>query len=388
MTLKAWLVALYILAASLPSRASADERLRSLGMGGTRIATRTADAGIFGNPASLIHVQNHNLAFGIAAENLHWGELPKTSRRALPGAMPFEDKHQFAAEAGIDVYPASYYSHAFGKWGTSIGYATTFTHFANVTFSATRAEYDTNNRQFSSQTDLSTDYALFREGRWILCLGRQIGKTVAGARLKWITQNVRRGTLVSTLNLAARHGPDIDTRTPEQFIPAIVEALQFGDRVRDIIHENHPEIDRTSGQLELDVGLQHEVRFSRLKPIQVGVLFENILRADLVEPLPLKLGIGIAYEPLEWIALAADVSRATGTSGMDWALGTEFHRAWENGFAMALRMGTGRVEATPHFSIGIALTLGTLSTEYTLRSPFTNIPITAASHLVAFTLHW
>ena len=371
------LIVLYLCAAGFPGRAAADEKLRIVGMGGTRIATRAADAGIFGNPASLVHVQNHHLAFGIATENLRWGELPK------------QEREQLVAEAGIDVYPATYYSHAFGKWGISLGYAATFTNFANFTFDATQAEYDRNNRRFSAQTDLNTEYALFREGRWVLCLGREIGKTFAGARLKWITQNVRRGTLVSTLDLAARHGPDVDTRAPEQFIPAIVDELQFGDRVRDISHENQPEMDSTAGRLEFDVGFQRDVQFSRLKPIQVGVLFENLLRANLVEPLPFRLGIGIAYQPLEWITLAADVSRTTGESGVDWAIGAECHTGeWKTNFAAALRIGAGRVAVSNHFSLGIALRLGTLWTEYTLRSPFTSIPITEAHHLFAFTLHW
>ena len=377
MNLKVLFIALYLFAIGFPSRAFADERLRIVGMGGTRIATRAADAGIFGNPASLVHVQNHHLAFGIATENLHWGELPKRERE------------QLVVEAGIDVYPTTYYSHAFGKWGVSIGYAATFTNFADFTFAATRAEYDRSNRRFSAQTDLNTEYALFREGRWVLCLGRAIGKTVAGARLKWVTQNVRRGTLMSTLNLAARHGLDIDARTPEQFIPAIVEELQFGDRVRDILHENHPELERTAGGLEFDVGFQRDVQFSRLKPIQVGVLFENLLRADLVEPLPLRLGIGIGYRPLEWIVLAADVFRVTGERDMDWAIGAECYTGkWHTHFAAALRIGTGRVAGTNHFSIGIALRLGTLWTEYTLRSPFTGIPMTEANHLLGLTLQW
>lgn len=395
MNLKVLFIALYLFAIGFPLCVFADERLRIVGMGGTRIATRAADAGIFGNPASLVRVQNHNIAFGLAAENLHWTE---TNRRNLPVAMLLSDREQFTAEVGIDVYPAVYYSHAFGKWGISIGYAAAFTNTANFTLSATRAEYDTNNRRFSAQTDLNTDYALFREGRWMLCLARQIGQTVTGARFKWIRQNVRRGTLVSTLNLAARHGAEVDARTPAQFIPAIVEALEFGDRVRDIIHNDYPEISRTTGRLEFDVGFHRDFQLSRLKPIRVGILFENLLRADVVEPLPFRLGIGIAHEPLDWIVLAADVSRATGEGGMgkggiDYALGAEFHTGeWKTDFAAALRIGTSRVAAIHHFSMGIALTLGTLSTAYTLRSPFTSISMIAASHLashlLALTLHW
>ena len=88
----------------------ANEMLRIAGMGGTRIATSADDAGIFGNPASLVSVKHHNLALGIAAENLHWTELPKHGRE------------QFVAEANIDLYPSVYYSQAFGEWGVSAGY--------------------------------------------------------------------------------------------------------------------------------------------------------------------------------------------------------------------------------------------------------------------------
>ena len=103
----------------IPSSSMANEMLRIAGMGGTRIATSADDAGIFGNPASLVSVKHHNLALGIAAENLHWTELPKQGRE------------QFVAEANIDLYPSVYYSQAFGEWGVSAGYTSTSTNFAD-----------------------------------------------------------------------------------------------------------------------------------------------------------------------------------------------------------------------------------------------------------------
>ena len=66
---------------------------------------------------------------------------------------------------------------------------------------------------------------------------------------------------MSTLNLAARHGSDVDVNAPQQLIEAIVEEVQFGDRVRDIVHEQQSTFDRRANRLELDIGFQREVWF-------------------------------------------------------------------------------------------------------------------------------
>lgn len=308
---------LCILAAVIPPLSLANEMLRIAGMGGTRIATSAEDTGIFGNPASLVHVKHHNLAFGAAAENVHWAELPKHGTT------------QLAAEANIDISPALYYSHAFGKWGVSAGYAARFTNFANFTFESTRAEYNRNSRQFSATTDLLTDYNLLQERSWVIGFSRELGKSAAGLRLRLLRQVVNRGTVISTLNLEARHGPEVDVDVPEELIEAIVEELQFGNRVRDIVHERQPMLERTVNRLELDIGFQRPVWFDRKQtnpPLLVGVLFENLLHADLVEPLPFRVGIGVAYQPLAWITVAADLSRATEPSKVNYAVGAELHK--------------------------------------------------------------
>ncbi len=371
------ILVLWTLVAFIPSSSTANEMLRIAGMGGTRIATSADDAGIFGNPASLVSVKHHNIALGFTAENLHWTELPKQNR------------DQFVAETNIDLYPSIYYSHVFGEWGVSAGYTATLTNFANFTVSATRADYDINARRFTAETDLITDYSLFREERWVLALSRRVAESVVGARLKWVGQDVNTGAVVSTLNLAARHGPDVDAHAPEQLIEAITEELQFGDRVRDIIHEEQPTFERTAKRLELDIGLQHEVWFGEDRtypPLQVGVLFENVLRANLVEPLPFRLGAGVAYAPLEWILVAADLWRNTGQSGASFAVGTELHKTWNrtSPISVALRLGAGRVDSVLHFSAGAGLRLGTTYLEYTVG--FGSFTYASNRHLFAFTL--
>ena len=363
----------------MPSSSTANEMLRIAGMGGTRIAMLTDDAGIFGNPASLVSVKHHNLALGIAAGNIHWTELPKHGTT------------QFAAEANIDLSPAFYYSSAFSKWGVSIGYAVKSTNFANFTFDRTHAEYNRNSRQFTATTDLFTDYNLLQEGSWIAGFSREFGKSTAGARLKWVRQAVDRGTTISTLNLAARHGPEVDVEMPEELIEAIIDELQFGDRVREIVHERQPTLERTVNRLELDIGFQREVWFNAAQtnpPLQIGILFENVLRADLVEPLPFRFGIGVAYEPLRWVTVATDLWRDTGQNGISFAIGGELHKTWTGAVpkTVALRVGIGRAHSEFYSSLGVALRLGTTYLEYT--TSIENGAYDSNKHLFAFTLRF
>ena len=373
------ILALCLLAAVIPVSSTANEMLRIAGMGGTRIATSADDAGIFGNPASLVSVKHHNIALGITFENLHWTELPKQNRE------------QFVAETNIDLYPSVYYSYTFGEWGVSAGYIAQLTNFANFTFHPTRAEYDITARRFSAETDLITNYSLFREDSWVLGLSRKVGESVVGTRLKWVAQDVKTGTVVSTLNLMARHGPNVDIHAPDQLIETIAEELQFGDRIREIVHEHQPTFDRTANRLELDIGFQRDVWFDADRaypPLQVGVLFENFLRANLVEPLPFRLGIGVAYEPLEWIVVGADLWRDTGYGGLGFALGAELHKMWGDvsPIAVALRMGAGRVSSALHFSAGAGLRLGTTYLEYAVR--LGSFTYESNRHLFAFTLRF
>ncbi len=372
-------LAFCILAAIIPSSSTANEMLRITGMGGTRIATLTDDAGVFGNPASLVYVKHHNLALGIAAENIHWSELPKHGTT------------QFVAEVNIDVSPALYYSSAFGKWGISVGYAARSSNFVNFTFDRTYAEYNRNSRQFTATTDLFTDYNLLQEGSWITGFSHKFGKSAAGARLRWVRQVVDRGTAISTLNLAARHGPEVDVEIPEELIEAIVDELQFGDRIREIVHERQPTLERTVNRLELDIGFQREIWFDAAQmnpPLQIGILFENVLRADLVEPFPFRLGIGAAYEPLQWVTVATDLWRDIGQGGIGFAIGGELHKTWTGAApkTVALRAGAGRANSDFHLYLGVGLRLGTTYLEY--ATDIENFTDESNKHLFAFTLRF
>ncbi len=263
--------------------------------------------------------------------------------------------------------------------------------FCDFTLESTHAEYRRNSRQFSATTDLFTRYDLLQERSWTIGISRELGKSATGLRLRLLKQVVNRGMMISTLNLEARHGPEVDMDVPEELIEAIVEELQFGDRVRDIVHERQSTLERTVNRLELDIGFQRPIWFDPKQtnpPLLVGVLFENLLRADLVEPHPFRIGMGAAYEPLEWLTVAADLWRDAGQQGISFAIGSEFQKTWTGTVpkAAALRLGAGRTDATLHFSFGVGLRLGTTYLEYTLM--FGNFTYESYKHLFAFTLRF
>lgn len=348
-------------------------------MGGTRIATSAEDAGIFGNPASLVSIRGHNFAFGIGSEDTYWTELPK------------QGTTQFAAEVNLDISPGFYYSQTFRGWGVSGGYTTELTNFANFRLERTNAEYDRRARQFSSTTDLFTDYDLRQEGHWVIGFGRTLGSTAAGARLRWVRQAVYRGTTLTTLNLAARHGPEVDITAPEALIAAIIDEIQFGDRVRDIVHDRQPSLESVVNRLELDIGFQHKIWLDPNRerpPLLLGALCENLLRADLVEPLPFRVGIGAAYRPLEWVSIASDLWRAFGQKGVNFAFGGELRKTWTSDApkSVAFRAGIERRYTDLYLSWGIGGRLGTTYLEYTMG--FRGFINELNRHLLAFTLRF
>ena len=368
-----------VLTATLPALSPANELLRIAGMGGTRIATSADDAGPFGNPASVVYTTHHNVALGISLEDLYWTELPKSGTE------------QLVAETGIDISPGLYYSYVFSKWGVSAGYTVRSANFANFTLERTDSEYNRNQRQFTAKTDFITDYNLRQEQTWLLGFSREFKKVTAGARFKWVKQTVDRGTLVSTVNLAARHGPEVDVDIPEELVAAITEELQFGDRVREIVHVRQSFLDRTVRRLELDIGFQREVWLDPQHthpPLQVGVLFENLLRADLVEPFPFRLGIGVAYEPLKRVTVAADLWRDIGQRDVGFAIGGELYKMWSGEIpkSVALRVGTGRSDATAYASVGAGVRIGTTYLEYS--AVLGDFAYESVKHLFAFTLRF
>lgn len=376
------------------SSSYANGMLRIQGMGGARIATHARDAGIFGNPASLGQVKTHNIAGGITTEKLSWRELPTLNTE------------HFKGETNFDILPSSYYSNVFGTIGVSIGNNARFLNYGTITILPANFNYDLNDRQFTADASTLTNYNLTHETQRIIGLGRIFGRSMVGVRLKWITQNINTGQVLSTFNLAVQHDTDINTQDPEQLIHAITEELHAitedldsVNREVDIVHEDTPTREQTENGFGIDIGFQYDLKFGKqdYESIAVGLLVENLLPTDFVEPHPTKFGVGLAYEPVKGIHIAAD-TWYTAEQSVNFAIGTELYLSRKiapdvgttplGKSLIALRLGVGSIDESLYYGAGIGITHGTFSIEYTLKNQLKDQPILEASHMLALTVHF
>ena len=361
----------------LGSRGVADEKLRIVGMGGVKIGVYAPDAGIFGNPAALLGVAENNLSISASVENYRYDKPPGTTGS------------QFFATLNFDSQPSVYYSRSFGDFGVSVGYTGMFDGFAEIEVEPTRSEYIIDQRSFSATTNMVTDYALLWESGWSIGFSRRLKDSLVGFRLKRVSQTSKRGQILSGVSLRAEHGSDVNINDPRALIPAIINSLDLDDPAQYFDSVDAPSQDLTVRGFELDLGYQREETL-RNRPLRAGLIVENLFQRKLIEPLPLKLGVGIAHEPFDWMTLGFDISRVFGHRGLDFAIGGELHESWTRGFkgATALRGGISRIDATGMFSVGITFTLGSLHSGYTLKKRFTGQPFGEATHLFASTVRF
>ena len=355
----------------------ANEKLRTAGMGGVKIGIYAPDAGIFGNPASLLGVAENNLSFSVSAENYRYDKPPAT------------DDNLFFAALNFDSQPSVYYSRSFGDFGVSVGYAGMLNGFAKIEVEPTRSEYIVDQRRFSATTDMVTAYDLLWESGWSIGFSRKLKNSLVGFRLKRVSQTSKRGKILSSVNLTAQHGSDVNINDPRALIPAIINSLDLDDPAQYFDSVDESSQDLTVHSFELDLGYQGEVVVQD-RLLRAGLIVENLFQRKLVEPLPLKVGIGAAHEPFDWMTLGLDISRVFGHRGLDFAIGGELHESWTRGFkgAAALRCGVSRIDATEMFSVGISFALGSLHLGYTLNKQFTRQPFGEATHLFASTIRF
>ncbi len=361
----------------LGSTGVANEKLRIAGMGGVKIGVHAPDAGIFGNPAALMSVAENNLSISVSAENYRYHKPPVT-----------EDS-LFFATLNFDSQPSVYYSRSFGDFGISVGYAGMLNGFAEIEVEPTRSEYIVDQRRFSATTSMVTDYNLLWESGWRIGFSRKIKDSLVGFRLKRVSQTSKRGQILSAVSLRAQHSSDVNINDPRALIPAIINSLDLDDPAQYFDSVDEPSQDLTIRGFELDLGYQREETL-RNRLLRAGLIVENLFQRKLIEPLPLKLGVGIAHEPFDWMTVGLDISRVFGHRGLDFAIGGELHKSWTRGFkgAAALRGGISRINATGMFSVGISFALGSLHSGYTLHKRFTGQPFGEAIHLFASTVRF
>ncbi len=369
-----------LLSIVIASTGTADEKLRIAGMGGVKIGTNASDAGLFGNPAALLGVEANNLSLAFSVENYRYDKLPET------------DTIKFAAALTLDTLPSIYYSRAYGDFGISVGYAAALNNSATFNLEGTQSDYVVGEQRFSATTTMMTDYELLWEYGWAVGFSKRLNEGLMGIRLKRMSQQAKRGKILSSLNLVAQHQSDVNINDPRKLIPAIIDSLDFADLARYFDSVDKPTQDLTVTKFEIDLGYQRDFSIQALggRNIRAGMVVENLLQRKLVQPLPLKFGIGVAYEPFEWMSLGLDLWRVSGHRGLDFAIGWELYRAWKRGFtgAAALRGGLNRIDATEAFSIGVSFALGSLHWEYTLNKRFRNQSLGEATHLFASTVRF
>ncbi|MCZ6678922.1 MAG: hypothetical protein O7E52_16945 [Candidatus Poribacteria bacterium] len=369
-----------LLSTLICSTGTADEKVRIAGMGGVRIGMNAPDAGLFGNPAALLEVEANNLSVALSIENYHYEELPETPLL------------QFASELTLDSRPSIYYSRSYGDWGISVGYTATLENDAEFEVEETRSVYIVDQQQFLATTNMLTNYNLLWEYGWGVGFSKKLDEGVIGIRLKRLSQNAKRGLILSAVNLDAQHGSDVNINDPRELIPAIIDAIDFSEPTQYFDAEDQPTQDLTVTKFELDLGYQRDFAMDFLggRRLRTGLVIENLLQRKLVEPLPLRFGIGAAYQPLNWIAVGLDTWRVSGHRGLDFAIGWELHDAWERGFtgAVALRGGLSRIDTVSAFSLGVSFALGSAYWEYTLSKRFHDQPLSQATHLFASTVRF
>ena len=165
----------------------ANEKLRIVGMGGVKIGIYAPDAGIFGNPASLLGVAENNLSLSVSAENYRYDKPPAT------------DDNLFLATLNFDSQPSVYYSRHFGDFGVSVGYAGMLNGFAKIEVEPTRSEYIVDQRRFSATTNMVTAYDLLWESGWSIGFSRTLKDSLVGFRLKRVSQTSKRGKILYRL---------------------------------------------------------------------------------------------------------------------------------------------------------------------------------------------
>ena len=373
------LVAIYLLFRA--SVGSASDTLKIGGMGGVAAALRTDDAGLLGNPASLLQCQDNILSAIFSIENFEYKELTEKSGE------------QFRSRFIFLTHPSVYYSRIIGSTGFTVGILSELSTNAHFTLKSTKSDYIVNERKFSADTDLLIDYDLLWEQQLVIGIARRLSDFAVGTRAKFIRQRVtKNGQRISSLNLESVHGPEINPNDPRDLIPAIIDSLELDDPAKYISHEDLPDQDTLSTGFEVELGGQKEFNMPYLpdRKVLAGLLIENLIQYNLAKNHPTKIGVGFCSELTKWLEAEFDLCRVHGSKGLDFATGVEAHgklSRWAE-IGGAFRAGIARVNSEGQFSAGVKIALGSAYLEYSLIKKFSGEKIKNARHLFASTVRF
>lgn len=356
--------------------AMSNESLRIAGMGGAFIGISSLDAGVFGNPATLVDVKENNLSGAFSIENFRYDELSEML-----------DK-QFASELVLRSNPSIYYSRSYGDMGFSVGYISDWNiHKATFTIADTQSSYIVNERRFEAETPFFADYDVLWENGVAFGFSKRLQTAIVGMRLKIFRQTAKRGRLISALRLESEHGEDVNPNDPRQLIPAIIDNLEHSIRRDDEV-----ELDLSDTGLDFDFGMQTDILTKKLgvEGITAGFILTNILHRKLIAKRHSELGIGLGYEPAHWFTTGLDLRKQFAEKGVTVNFGWEVRGKWRRGASIeaAVRNGFEISIAQKQFSLGFLLALGNSYWEYTLTKRFEGESYREANHIVASTIRF
>ncbi|MBM3235167.1 hypothetical protein FJZ31_02590 [Candidatus Poribacteria bacterium] len=357
-----------------------NEALRIAGMGGAFIGISSVDAGVFGNPATLVDVKANNLSFAFSVENFRYDELSEA-----------EDK-QFASNLVLRSKPSVYYSRAYRDMGFSVGYLSDWNNTAKFTIENTQSSYIVNERRFEAETPFCTRYDTLWENGVALGFSKRLQTAIVGMRIKILRQTAKRGQLISSLRLESIHGEDVNPNDPRQLIPAIIDNLELKDgNIKDAIRpDDEVELDLSDTGLDVDFGAQTAILTKKLNVngLTAGFILTNVLHRKLAAKRHSELGIGLGYEPLPWITTGLDLRKQFAEKGLTVNFGWEIRGKWQRGASIetAVRNGFDISIAQKRFALGFLLALGNSYWEYTLTKQFKGESYSEANHTLASTI--
>ena len=216
-----------------------------------------------------------------------------------------------------------------------------------------------------------------------------------GIRLKMFRQSVKRGRIVSTVQLKSVNCVHTNPNDPRDLLPCVVDDVLnrfLDDPKESISRTDEVEQDLSSVGFDIDVGMQTDVLTKKfgVKGLTAGFTLKNLLHRKIAVARHAEVGIGLGYTPVKWATVGLDVRKNTGEKGMNIILGGEILGQWRRGFSadVALRSGLDLSSARKRFAFGALLALGNSYWEYALIKEFNSGLFRDASHIVASTIRF
>jgi len=357
--------------------AFANESFRISGMGGAFVAIPTGETSVFGNPASLINVQDNNASISFSTQNLNYQNFP------------LSEGEQAHTNLSFRIKPTIYYTRAFGRFGLGLGYVYDLDNRdSTIKVESTTAEYIVNENKFTSDTNTIFNYDLFREKLPMFCLAYSLKPDLAiGLRLKYRDQTYKKGIIIRPFRLTSIHDPDVNRNDATKLLPAIINNLDIGQAIDDFKNNEYGkdevENDLSGKGLDIDLGMQSKI-YERWN-VSAGLMIEHLIQRKITLAQPSILRIGVSSIPFSWLSTGFDMHKTISSKGFGVNIGWEASYSWQKYFrgGAVFRNGLSYESSKTNVSLGIGVKLGDSEWNYALIKPIDGSSPHLATHLLA-----